>query len=212
MVSAPTIEAETKPKILPRPQARPSTKRGSRAKPKISMTETKPITEPKTTGAPTEISPVVTFADLVRQANSGNESCLARLRQILDEQPEIWQRAGDIALLAERHWIDVVCAGNTFLEESTRRRLSQMKVELAGTDSTPIEKILIDLIGVTWLASFQAESDAAHADSSLPHSIVRQRRAESAQRRLLRAIKTLTTLRALVPRGLLPIASPRASK
>jgi len=52
----------------------------------------------------------------------------------------------------------------------------------------------------------QAQIEAASpAGRSLPQAAFRLRRAESAQRRYLNAVKTLTTLRALAPQGLAPV-------
>lgn len=138
------------------------------------------------------------FAELVRRASAGNQLCIARLREILDAKPEIWQRAGDLSLMAQRSWIDLICAGNAFAAESIKRMVRQIKNDLIGKTPTPIERLLIDLIGVTWLAAFQGEATAAETGGSAQQATLRLRRAESAQRRFLRAIKTLTTLRALL--------------
>ena len=76
---------------------------------------------------------------------------------------------------------------------------------MAGPHATPLEKLLIDQVGVTWLAAQHGEiSLADEPGGSLQQANFRLRRAESAQRRLLNAVKTLTMVRALVPRGLLP--------
>ena len=196
---------------LPAKNSKPSAARTRRSTVSCPPAPMVPVRESTPSESSAPVSPSQTFANLVRNASAGDLASLTELRRTLDTQPEIWERAGNIALLAERAWIDAVSEGNKFLEESVHRRLDTLKAEIAGSGPTPIEKILIDLIGVTWLASFHAESAAAQPDGSAQQAAIRSRRAESAQRRFLRAIKMLTTLRALVPRGLMPIASPLAS-
>jgi hypothetical protein len=61
------------------------------------------------------------------------------------------------------------------------------------------------LVGVAWLGVHLAEIQAASpAGASLGQAAFRLKRAESSQKRLLAATKTLATLRALVPQGLVP--------
>jgi len=86
--------------------------------------------------------------------------------------------------------------------------LSALKGDLAGTQSSPLEILVIDLVGVTWLAACQGESAAASpASSGLPVATYKLRRAESTQRRFASAGKTLTLVPALLPRAA-PLAPP----
>jgi len=185
--------AKTRPKC--RPAALPRLKHDSPS-PKAKPVPAKPLTQEEG------------FDELVRRANSGNKVCLAGLRKLLDEKPEIWRTVGNLSTLAEKYWTDLLSNGNKLAEESIPRRLKEMKAELAGPDPTPLEKMLIDMIGATWLAAQHGEISAA----SPPGASLRQanfwlKRAESAQRRLLNTVKMLTMVRALVPRGLMPMAN-----
>jgi hypothetical protein len=76
-----------------------------------------------------------------------------------------------------------------------------LKGELAGSQAGPLEKLLIDLLGVSWLATCQAEAAAAQVGGSLPLAAFRLRRAESAQRRFASAVKMLLLVRTLLPSG-----------
>jgi hypothetical protein len=148
------------------------------------------------------------FDELVRRASAGNKVCLAGLRKLLDEKPEIWRTVGNLSALAEKCWIGLLGNGNKLAEESIPRRLKELKAELAGHHPTPLEKMLIDLIGVTWLAAQHGEISAAGPPgASLQQANFRLRRAESAQRRLLNSVKMLTMVRALVPRSLMPLSA-----
>jgi hypothetical protein len=97
-------------------------------------------------------------------------------------------------------------SGNTLIEESVSRRLKELKAELRGPRATALEELIIDLIGITFLAAQHGEIAAASPlGGSIQQANFRLRRAESAQRRFLNAIKTLAMLRALLPRGLRPL-------
>jgi hypothetical protein len=65
--------------------------------------------------------------------------------------------------------------------------------------------LLVDHAGITWLAAQEGEIQAADRNGDLGQAALRLKRAESSQRRFLAAVKTLTTLRALVPHGMVPV-------
>jgi hypothetical protein len=54
-------------------------------------------------------------------------------------------------------------------------------------------------VGVTWLAACKAEADAAQPAENLPRAAFRLKQAESAQKRFAGAVRTLATIRALLP-------------
>lgn len=177
--------------VLGAPSAPPTSPRGFPGKPADAKRE--PLPKP-------------TLADelvnLARQAEQGDQSSVTRLRQILDKGPEIWRAAGDVGAIAERAWIEQLASGNVLASESISRRLHELKSELTGTSATPLERLLIDTVGVTWLAAKHAELNAASSQGgSLQQAGFRLKRAESAQRRFLGAIKALGKIRALLPRA-----------
>jgi hypothetical protein len=67
-----------------------------------------------------------------------------------------------------------------------------------------LEKLLVDEIGLCYLAQRQAQIAASATGGSVVQAAFRLRRAESAQKRYLASMKTLANLRALVPAGLVP--------
>jgi hypothetical protein len=145
------------------------------------------------------------FKQLVARANNGERLAIARLRAFLDRNPYLWQRAGDLTAVAERAWVELVAGEDQFRTESVKRRLAELKDQLRGAHPTALEALLVDLVGVAWLGVNHAEIQAASpAGGSLDQAAFKLRRAESSQKRLLAATKTLATLRALVPQGLVP--------
>lgn len=145
------------------------------------------------------------FRRLVSQANQGDREAIKRLKVFLDKNPAIWERAGDLTAIAERAWIDLIAGPNQLVSESARRRVAQLKESLAGPHPTPLERLLIDQVAVCWLGANHSEVEAASpSGGSLDQATFRLRRAESAQKRLMNATKTLALLRAALPKGLVP--------
>ena len=142
---------------------------------------------------------------LVQQAKAGDVSILPKLRAILDEHPEIWQHAGDLEKVVVRAWVELLAGGDPLGAEAVRRKADQLRAELEGDSPTPLERLLVGQVVSHWLELSHAQVMAADPGEATPGQAgFRLRRAESAQKRYLAAIKTLTTVRALVPRGLLP--------
>jgi hypothetical protein len=151
------------------------------------------------------------FHQLVARANGGDPEALRRLRIFLDKNPWLWQRAGDLSAVAERSWIDLICGTNQLVAESVKRQIARLKKDLAGDDPTAIERVLVEHLAACYLAVQHAEIQAASPPGgSLEQAGFRLKRAESSQKRLLQATKTLATLRALVPGGLLPSSQMKA--
>ena len=142
---------------------------------------------------------------LVEQAH-GDASVVPEIRQILDDNPEIWQYFGDLADKVERVWIKLYAGKHSpQIEESLLRKLAAMKAELAGEDPSPLEALLVDRILSTWLQTKYYElavaaTHAAKASAGRQADSV-QKRLEGAQRRHLAAIKALTDFRKLMPKA-----------
>lgn len=149
---------------------------------------------------------------LVERANGGSASALAALRELLTKCPEIWQSVGDLSRQAEFAWSDLISGGDRLVTEAAKCHLEDLKARLAGASPTPVERLLIDLVGVTWLGVQYSEMALATPGTcSAAEGNYRLRRAESCQRRHLAALRTLATLRALVPAGLSPAPPETAS-
>lgn len=145
---------------------------------------------------------------LVTRAKQGDASALPRIRAILDHHPEIWETVGDLARYVEAAWIDLIAGDDALVRESMKRQACEWRAALSGPHATQAEKMLVDLVVNNWLAAQQAEHAQATqtgAGGSLMQASYRLKRAESAQRKFLSAMKMLTTLRAAVPEGLAPI-------
>jgi hypothetical protein len=163
---------------------------------------------PTSTGAKKKKSPknpIDLLRKLVARANCGEQWAIQRLKGFLDDNPSFWRRAGDLTAVAEQSWLSLVAGPDLLAVESTKRKLAEMKAVLQGSHPTPIESLLVDAIAVAWLGSVHGELQAATpASGSLEQAAWKLKRAESGQRRLLNATKTLATVRTLMSKGLAP--------
>jgi hypothetical protein len=141
---------------------------------------------------------------LTERANAGDRQALAELRQLLDSHPEIEQHVGDLARLAEAAWIEHVVGKDTLVNESVKRQVAELKRNLSGERPTTLETLVVDLVGINYLAERHAEITAAADTTSLQEAVFRLKRSESVQRRYLSSLKLLANLRALLPQGLAP--------
>src|SRR5262249_35937504 len=123
---------------------------------------------------------------LVQRAQQGDEGALPELRQVLDAHPEFWQRCGDLALQAQAAWLQLICGKDLLPRESLQRKLDQLKADLAGTDPSPLERLLVERASATWLQLQNADAVYAQVKgtSSAQHQAL-QRRQTSAQQRHL---------------------------
>jgi hypothetical protein len=140
----------------------------------------------------------LTLQQLVEAANQGNAAALKALHQVLNEHPEIWQKAGNLAAHAEEVWLRLVAGGSALAQESIRREADRMRRELLGTAPTPIERLLVDQVVACYLQVKHAELSAGGgSDGSILQARFKDQRLERVQRRYLAAMKTLSQIRGL---------------
>jgi hypothetical protein len=142
---------------------------------------------------------------LTQRANAGDRQALADLRAFLDEHPEVEEHIGDLARLAERHWIAALAGDDALLGETVKRRIVHLKEALAGPNPSEVERLVVGLVAVNHLAERHA---ADPSTKSIEQAAFRLKRAESAQRRYLASIKMLAQMRAILPHGLAPEGNP----
>ena len=167
-------------------------------------------------GRPTPPEPPPAAADLGRvleAARRGDPAALPALRAFLDEKPEIWRHAGDLAAHAERSWAELAAGPDLLARESLARQLAALKAELAGPTPTPLEWLLVERIAATWLQVNYADAIAARArDVSVKQAELAIERQDRAHRRHLAAVAALATVRRLLPADASPgPATPAAA-
>ena len=161
---------------------------------------------PTQTKQPRDPSVLAELRALAERARGGDATVLPQMRKILDRHPEIWQFAGDLERSVVRQWTDLLSDGDPLSTETVRRKAEELRAELEGENPAPIERLLVGQIVAHWLEMSHAQLLIANPGKATPSQASHNlKRAESAQRRYLAAIKMLTNVRQHLPRGLLPL-------
>jgi hypothetical protein len=133
-------------------------------------------------------------------ARRGDPAVLPRLRELLDERPELWRTFGDVAAHARAAWIALIAGDDLALRESTARAADALRAGVAGPSPTPLEALLAERIVASHLQRAYAEFKAAECrDASVKQLAFAERRLMGAHRRHLQAVGALATLRRLLP-------------
>jgi hypothetical protein len=137
--------------------------------------------------------------ELLERAQGGDANVLPQLRELLDNRPELWRRLGDLVSHVEEALLDLAADQSLLAKESIRRRMDELRAELSVPTPTPVEKLLIDRVVVTWAQCHLADLDELQrVRSGKPQGHDAQRRASAAQARYLAAVKQLTVVRKLI--------------
>jgi hypothetical protein len=140
---------------------------------------------------------------LVEKAQSGDSEALPRINQILDANPVIWKRLGDIGSVTEKAWVSVLAEKNPLIVEAIARTLAEMRSDLAGKNPSQIEKVLVDQIVLCWLQMQALGFGCANLERSGGTKTNRAHvRLDLANKRHLAALKALADLRRLAPGAL----------
>jgi hypothetical protein len=157
-----------------------------------------------------ELPAVAALRGLVEQAQAGDTTTLARLRQLLDEHPEVLGHFGDLDARVEGAWLGLLAADHPLMVEALKRTAQEMKTDLLGENPTRLERLLVDLVVSGWLETRYAEAQTARpASSGVDQAARRLRHEDSAKRRLQTAVKALRDLRTLVPAVSARSSTPR---
>lgn len=143
---------------------------------------------------------------LIRRAQNGDRSVLPQLRKAIDEEPSLWSTYGDLALQSQTAWLNLIAGQDLLLSECVQRQLASLREDLAGSDPSPLERLLVERVAACWLQCHYADAlfaqSASQADGAMRQELLK--RQESAQKRYLASLKQL----ALVRKLLRPAVSP----
>jgi hypothetical protein len=146
------------------------------------------------------------LAELLKRAEAGDLAVLPALRQVLTDNPELWQGYGDLAAQAEGALIRVAAGSNLLLTESLLCKLADLRQELGGESPSPLERLLIERVVACWLQVSYYDTLLVQARESSPARLkMLQGFQDAAHRRHLSAIKTLATVRKLLRPPLSPV-------
>jgi hypothetical protein len=80
----------------------------------------------------------------------------------------VWDAYGNLAEAAENAVIELWAGDSALTSAGLRRRLAAMRVELAGPEASPLERLLAERIVACWLQSHHADLAYARAVKDLP--------------------------------------------
>lgn len=155
----------------------------------------------KTTSTPAH--PPLSSSELIKRAQRGDEAAFVELREVFDEDPSIWLEFGDLGVKAEEAWLSMIAGEqNKLLRTGVARKMDVLRAELGRAEASPLERLLIDRVCLTWLALHYVEitrvQKAQRGDLSWEAGEYYDRRLTMAQKRYLAAIRVLATVRRLL--------------
>ena len=116
---------------------------------------------------------------------------------MLDQAPELWREAGDLARVTESLWLQQIAGDNLFFKEAVSRQAKALRRELLGDAPTPLERLLVDRVVCTWMGLHYAESKHAGTmqEQTFQQGEYYQDRIVRYQRMHLAAVRALAQLR-----------------
>jgi hypothetical protein len=87
---------------------------------------------------------------LLQRAQAGDPAVLPQLRELLDARPALWQRLGDLTGHVEEALLGQAGGKSLLARESIRRRMDELRAELAGPAVSAVEKLLVNRVVICW--------------------------------------------------------------
>jgi hypothetical protein len=143
---------------------------------------------------------------LLLRAQGGDPAVLPQLRELLDARPALWQRLGDLGGHVEEALLGLAAGKSLLARESVRRRMDELRAELAGPAASPVETLLVNRVVICWAQCHLADLDAAQKARAGPQGAHTERRQSGAQARYLAALKQLVLVRKLARPAPSPLA------
>lgn len=146
--------------------------------------------------------PDIPLKDILKRAEAGDLGARFRLRAILEKEYVDLSKY-EAGTLAEVTMVRPGTAGNLLIQEARIREIRRRADELAGTNPSPLERLLATRVSVcqfevdTLEFDMAAVLDGARGNPTRDDVEYRERRVDRANRRLLQAVKTLAIVRRL---------------
>ena len=145
----------------------------------------------------------ISLSGLVSRANGGDLAALARLREYLVENPDMWQKLGDLAW--HRHENLLRTIGGTgdqaaLLSESVRLKADELRTSLLPRYPQPVHRLAVERVVLSYLELHDLDAkQPTLTNDNAKLAVAYQRARDAAQRRYLAALKTLAALVKLLP-------------
>jgi hypothetical protein len=155
--------------------------------------------EPRQSAEPVPAE-VAGLRKVLERARRGEVASLPELRAVLRSRPDLVEYGGNLAAIAERAWIGVAAGPDLAVAESLKLKAAELRAELSGPCPTPLERLAIDRVVVSWLECSYADVVAARlCDVSPRVAEFALERQDRAAKRHLSSLGALATIRKLTP-------------
>ena len=141
-----------------------------------------------------EMSP----GDLIAAATEGDTAAMSRLRPMMREYPSRFQQIGDLGAMAIEKWLDVHCRNDLYLRECLKTHIAEMRAQHLAEGDSPIERLLIEEVLLSWLRhNFWISREAGSLQSNPGTKVLKftADQTRGAQRMYLKAIAELRKFR-----------------
>jgi hypothetical protein len=137
--------------------------------------------------------------DLINRAEAGDEKTLPVLREMLKIPGTVEMLGGNLALQAEHSFVNGAAGNNLAFREALLTKLQAMRAELAGSNPTPVEQLLVERVVACWLQVQDADVRYAQRqkEATWREAEFGMERMDRAHRRFLSAVRTLALVRKL---------------
>lgn len=138
---------------------------------------------------------------LVDQAQDGEKEALSRVREIFEEVPRLARIFVNLTDAAEKSLIKRFSGDDPLVQEALPPQLKSMRRELAGSNPSPLERLLAERIVACWIQLQYAEAIYAQnlGSMNMVQGDYHQRRLDRLHKRYLSSVKTLAQIRKLGP-------------
>jgi hypothetical protein len=122
------------------------------------------------------------------------------LRRLFNEDPELWQAAGNMAKRTLDHLLRTYYVQSAYVQECVQRRVEKMREEFGYGQASPLECLLIEQILVCYVNLYVLEINSAGKlceSHSRETGLYWDRRLTGAQRRFRRVCESLARVRKL---------------
>jgi hypothetical protein len=147
------------------------------------------------------------FERLRARANQGCREAQAVLIKYMDQDPERWDRLGDVARFAELELVGMITKKEWLTSVAILRKADEMRRQLSRPSQSPLEDLAVERLVCCWLNLQFVESQCARVDGELERSKLWLQRQQQAHRLYVTAEKSWLQLRGLVPSSVQPTAT-----
>ncbi len=139
------------------------------------------------------------FSKILKRTNKANPSKkdVQALKKAFKDRPEIWGKVGNLTRMTQDLIIQNT-KGTAATKESIQYAVKAIRRDLGHEDASPIEKLLIEQIGLAWLNYHMTQwghESVMDKGTSFKNAAYWERRLNGAHRRYIRAIEALARIR-----------------